>query len=150
MSQSFVSQTSSKGTTKHIVLIVLETSLLGSFVVLDGSYSHTYHHYTGHNHHYLDKNLLEQWRDSYQNNDDYDLYDNDMYENHDLSEHLQSICDDLDITVRGSTRLTFDNQANLQTIVMDMPSGLWFPKLELEDPRYFMNQNQHPSRILSK
>nr|GEV10076.1 hypothetical protein [Tanacetum cinerariifolium] len=34
-------------------------------------------------------------------NDDYDPYDDDMYENHDLSEHLQAICDDLDITVRG-------------------------------------------------
>ncbi|GKC19013.1 copia protein, partial [Tanacetum coccineum] len=40
-------------------------------------------------------------RDSYPDNDDYDPYDDDMYENHDLSEHLQSICDDLDITVRG-------------------------------------------------
>ncbi|GJU68848.1 hypothetical protein Tco_1255107 [Tanacetum coccineum] len=37
----------------------------------------------------------------YLGNDDYDPYDDDMYENHDLSEHLQSICDDLDITVRG-------------------------------------------------
>ncbi|GJT42792.1 hypothetical protein Tco_0951507 [Tanacetum coccineum] len=45
--------------------------------------------------------LLEQWRYSYPNNDDYDPYDDDMYENHDLSEHLQSICDDLDIMVRG-------------------------------------------------
>ncbi|GKE91001.1 beta-caryophyllene synthase, partial [Tanacetum coccineum] len=35
---------------------------------------------------------LEQWRDSYLDNDDYDPYDDDMYENHDLSEHLQSIC----------------------------------------------------------
>nr|GEX90692.1 hypothetical protein [Tanacetum cinerariifolium] len=43
--------------------------------------------------------LLEQWRDSYPDNDDYDPYDDDMYENHDLSEHLQSICDDLDITI---------------------------------------------------
>nr|GEW90424.1 hypothetical protein [Tanacetum cinerariifolium] len=43
--------------------------------------------------------LLEQWRNSYPNNDDYDLYDDDMYENHDLSEHLQSICNDFDITV---------------------------------------------------
>nr|GEU70708.1 putative reverse transcriptase domain-containing protein [Tanacetum cinerariifolium] len=34
-------------------------------------------------------------------NDDYDSYDDDMYENHDLSGHLQSICDDLDITVCG-------------------------------------------------
>ncbi|GKA26933.1 cytokinin dehydrogenase 3-like protein [Tanacetum coccineum] len=45
--------------------------------------------------------LLEQWRDSYPDNDDYDPYDDDMYENHDFSEHLQSICDDIDITVRG-------------------------------------------------
>nr|GEW18077.1 hypothetical protein [Tanacetum cinerariifolium] len=44
--------------------------------------------------------LLEQWRDSYLDNHDYDPYDDDMYENHDLSEHLQSICDDLDLTVR--------------------------------------------------
>ncbi|GJX49950.1 hypothetical protein Tco_0276795 [Tanacetum coccineum] len=42
--------------------------------------------------------LLEQWRGSYPDNGDYDLYDDDMYENHDMSEHLQSICDDLDIT----------------------------------------------------
>ncbi|GJZ28782.1 hypothetical protein Tco_0573429 [Tanacetum coccineum] len=34
------------------------------------------------------------------NNDDYDSYDDDMYENQDLSKHLQSICDDLDITGR--------------------------------------------------
>ncbi|GJU05333.1 hypothetical protein Tco_1121763, partial [Tanacetum coccineum] len=50
---------------------------------------------------YGTNSLLEQWRDSYPHNDDYDPYDDDMYENHDLSEHLQSICDDLDITVRG-------------------------------------------------
>ncbi|GJU25225.1 hypothetical protein Tco_1163846 [Tanacetum coccineum] len=50
---------------------------------------------------YGTNSLLEQWRDSYLDNDDYDPYDDDMYENHDLSEHLQSICDDLDITVRG-------------------------------------------------
>ncbi|GJU60878.1 ARID DNA-binding domain-containing protein [Tanacetum coccineum] len=40
---------------------------------------------------YGTNSLLEQWRDSYLNNDDYDPYDDDMYENHDLSEHLQSI-----------------------------------------------------------
>ncbi|GKE35054.1 hypothetical protein Tco_1454376 [Tanacetum coccineum] len=49
---------------------------------------------------YGTNSFLEQWRDSYPDNDDYDPYDDDMYENHDLSEHLQSICDDLDITVR--------------------------------------------------
>nr|GEV78657.1 hypothetical protein [Tanacetum cinerariifolium] len=50
---------------------------------------------------YPTNSLLEQWRDSYPDNDDYDPYDDDMYENHDLSEHLQFIYDDLDITVRG-------------------------------------------------
>ncbi|GJW62210.1 ATPase, F1/V1/A1 complex, alpha/beta subunit [Tanacetum coccineum] len=43
--------------------------------------------------------LLEQWRDSYPDNDDYNPYDDDMYENHEMSAYLQSICDDLDITV---------------------------------------------------
>nr|GFC80164.1 hypothetical protein [Tanacetum cinerariifolium] len=50
---------------------------------------------------YATNSLLEQWWDSYPDNDDYDPYDDDMYNNHDLSEHLQSICDDLDITVHG-------------------------------------------------
>ncbi|GJV30013.1 hypothetical protein Tco_1386461 [Tanacetum coccineum] len=47
------------------------------------------------------KKSKDALRDSYSDNDDYDPYDDDMYENHDLSEHLQSICDDLDITVYG-------------------------------------------------
>ncbi|GJV67019.1 hypothetical protein Tco_1482528 [Tanacetum coccineum] len=37
---------------------------------------------------YGTNSLLEQWRDSYPDNDDYDSYDDDMYENHDMSEHL--------------------------------------------------------------
>ncbi|GJX49687.1 ATPase, F1/V1/A1 complex, alpha/beta subunit [Tanacetum coccineum] len=53
---------------------------------------------------YGTNSLLEQWRDSYPDNDDYDPYDDDMYKNHDLSEHLQSICDDLDITVCGGKK----------------------------------------------
>ncbi|GJU00257.1 putative reverse transcriptase domain-containing protein [Tanacetum coccineum] len=39
-------------------------------------------------------------RISTSDNDDYDPYDDDMYENHDMSEHIQSICDGLYITVR--------------------------------------------------
>ncbi|GJZ07386.1 copia protein [Tanacetum coccineum] len=50
---------------------------------------------------YGTNSLLKQWRDSYPDNDDYDPYDDDMYENHDMSEYLQSICANLDITVRG-------------------------------------------------
>nr|GEW01756.1 hypothetical protein [Tanacetum cinerariifolium] len=49
---------------------------------------------------YGTNSLLEQYRNSYPDNDDYDPYDDDeMYENHDLSKHLQSICDDLNIMV---------------------------------------------------
>ncbi|GKA56295.1 hypothetical protein Tco_0755367 [Tanacetum coccineum] len=50
---------------------------------------------------YGTNSLLEQWKDSCLDNEDYNPYDNDMYKNHDLSKHLQSICNDLDITVRG-------------------------------------------------
>nr|GEW35782.1 hypothetical protein [Tanacetum cinerariifolium] len=50
---------------------------------------------------YGTNSLLKQWRDSYPDNNDYDPYDDDMYENHGLFEHLQSICDDLDIMVLG-------------------------------------------------
>nr|GEX66296.1 hypothetical protein [Tanacetum cinerariifolium] len=53
---------------------------------------------------YGTNSLLEHWRDSYPDNDDYDPYDDDMYENHDMSEHLQSNCDDLDITVRDKKK----------------------------------------------
>ncbi|GJV36423.1 nucleotide-diphospho-sugar transferase [Tanacetum coccineum] len=48
--------------------------------------------------------LLKNNKILYPDNDDYDPYDEDIYENHDLSEHLQSICDDLDITVRGKKK----------------------------------------------
>nr|GEV24608.1 hypothetical protein [Tanacetum cinerariifolium] len=50
---------------------------------------------------YGTNSLLEQWRVSYLDNDDYVSYDDDMYDNHDFSKHLQSICDDLDIMVHG-------------------------------------------------
>nr|GEU51840.1 hypothetical protein [Tanacetum cinerariifolium] len=49
---------------------------------------------------YGTNSLLEQWRNSYMDNDDYDPYDDDMYKNHEMSEHLLFICDDLDITIR--------------------------------------------------
>ncbi|GKB62433.1 hypothetical protein Tco_0918619 [Tanacetum coccineum] len=48
--------------------------------------------------------VFDETRDSYPDNDDYDPYDDDMYENHDMSEHLQSIYDDLDITVHGKKK----------------------------------------------
>ncbi|GKF17998.1 hypothetical protein Tco_0062916, partial [Tanacetum coccineum] len=55
----------------------------------------------GSNKGYGTNSLLKQRRDSYPDNDYYDPYNNDMYENNDLSKHLQSICDDLDIMVCG-------------------------------------------------
>ncbi|GJZ13400.1 EF-hand domain pair containing protein [Tanacetum coccineum] len=66
---------------------------------------------------YDTNSLLEQWRDSYPDNDDYDPYDDDMNENHVMSEHLQSICDDLDITlIYGELD---------QMVFTDMISGVW-------------------------
>ncbi|GJY38102.1 hypothetical protein Tco_0424466 [Tanacetum coccineum] len=45
--------------------------------------------------------LLEQWTESYENADyGYDPYDDDMYEDQDIPDKLQDICDKLDITVR--------------------------------------------------
>ncbi|GJS06430.1 hypothetical protein Tco_0363226 [Tanacetum coccineum] len=49
---------------------------------------------------YGTNSLLEQWR-KIKRDDDYDAYDDDLYESHDMSNHLQAICDDLDITVHG-------------------------------------------------
>ncbi|GJV35517.1 hypothetical protein Tco_1407994 [Tanacetum coccineum] len=52
---------------------------------------------------YGTNSLLEQWRKT-QQDDDYDLYDDDLYENHDMSYHLQAIYDYLDITVCGQKK----------------------------------------------
>ncbi|GJV97683.1 hypothetical protein Tco_1549260 [Tanacetum coccineum] len=46
--------------------------------------------------------LLKQWRYTYGNADyDYDLYDDDMYEGQEIPDNIQSICNNLDINVRG-------------------------------------------------
>ncbi|GJV26294.1 hypothetical protein Tco_1378989 [Tanacetum coccineum] len=45
---------------------------------------------------YGTNSLLEQWRET-KRDDDYDPYDDDLYESHYMSDHLQAICDDLDI-----------------------------------------------------
>ncbi|GJW66963.1 hypothetical protein Tco_0121387 [Tanacetum coccineum] len=44
--------------------------------------------------------LLVQWR-STKPDDDYDPYDDDLYDSDDMSENLQAICDDIDIPVNG-------------------------------------------------
>ncbi|GJT77284.1 putative reverse transcriptase domain-containing protein [Tanacetum coccineum] len=49
---------------------------------------------------YGTNSLFEQRRTT-KRDDDYDPYDDDLYESHDMSENLQAICDDIDITVHG-------------------------------------------------
>ncbi|GKA75559.1 hypothetical protein Tco_0781937 [Tanacetum coccineum] len=54
---------------------------------------------------YGTNSLLEQWKESYENDDyDYDPYDDDMYEGHEILDKLQSMCDNLDIKVRGRNK----------------------------------------------
>ncbi|GKA33611.1 zinc finger, CCHC-type containing protein [Tanacetum coccineum] len=51
---------------------------------------------------YCTNSLLEQWKGTYENDDyDFDPYDDDMYEGHDIPEKIQAICDNLDIKVHG-------------------------------------------------
>ncbi|GJU15739.1 reverse transcriptase domain-containing protein [Tanacetum coccineum] len=51
---------------------------------------------------YGTNSLLEQWKETYENADyDYDTYDDDMYEGQEIPDKIQSICDNLDIKVRG-------------------------------------------------
>ncbi|GJU00982.1 reverse transcriptase domain-containing protein [Tanacetum coccineum] len=46
--------------------------------------------------------LLEQWTKTYENADyNNDLYDDDMYEDKEIPDNIQSICDMLDIKLRG-------------------------------------------------
>nr|GFB65640.1 hypothetical protein [Tanacetum cinerariifolium] len=49
---------------------------------------------------YGTNSLLEQWMTT-KWDDDYDPFDDDLYESHHISENLQVISDDLDITTRG-------------------------------------------------
>ncbi|GJZ07292.1 hypothetical protein Tco_0541085, partial [Tanacetum coccineum] len=51
---------------------------------------------------YGTKSLLEQYRETYGNAKyDYDPYDDDLYEGQIILDHIQSICDNFDIKVRG-------------------------------------------------
>ncbi|GJU42149.1 hypothetical protein Tco_1195106 [Tanacetum coccineum] len=51
---------------------------------------------------YGTNSLLEQWKETYKNADhNYDPYDDDMHESQEIPDKIQSICDNLDIKVRG-------------------------------------------------
>ncbi|GJU77852.1 putative RNA-directed DNA polymerase [Tanacetum coccineum] len=71
---------------------------------------------------YGTNSLLEQWKETYENADyDYDPYDDEMYEGHKISNKIQSICENLDIKVRGRRKkydseveVVFDETANLR------------------------------------
>nr|GEX45293.1 disease resistance response protein 206-like [Tanacetum cinerariifolium] len=53
-----------------------------------------------------DESLPEQWKKSYENGDyKYDPYDDDMYGDQEIPDKLQTICDDLDIKVRGGKKI---------------------------------------------
>ncbi|GKD78360.1 hypothetical protein Tco_1340981, partial [Tanacetum coccineum] len=56
---------------------------------------------------YGTNSLLEQWKESYENADyDYDPYDDDLYERHEIPNNIQSICDNFDINVQGCKKIS--------------------------------------------
>uniref|UniRef100_A0A6L2JZX1 Probable inactive poly [ADP-ribose] polymerase SRO2 n=1 Tax=Tanacetum cinerariifolium TaxID=118510 RepID=A0A6L2JZX1_TANCI len=62
---------------------------------------------------YGTNNMLEQWKETKQD-DEYDTYDDDMYEKNNMIHHLQAICDDLDIMLRVSKDPIEGEQVNIQ------------------------------------
>ncbi|GJZ35198.1 hypothetical protein Tco_0581015 [Tanacetum coccineum] len=59
--------------------------------------------------------LLEQLRET-KRDDDYDPYDDDLYESHDMSEDLQVICDDFDIKFFGDDLDNKDNDSDVEEV----------------------------------
>nr|GEU68455.1 hypothetical protein [Tanacetum cinerariifolium] len=57
---------------------------------------------------YGTKSLLEQWRKT-KVDDDYDSYDDDLYDGHDMSENLHAICDDLDQSLWSEEKIDLFN-----------------------------------------
>ncbi|GJR08585.1 putative reverse transcriptase domain-containing protein [Tanacetum coccineum] len=69
--------------------------------------------------------LLEQWRDTYENDDyDYDPYDDDMYDGQEIPDNIQAICDNLDIKVDAFNMGCNGDQNSLYSIprTFDVPS----------------------------
>nr|GEY97084.1 structural maintenance of chromosomes protein 1 [Tanacetum cinerariifolium] len=54
---------------------------------------------------YGTNSLLGQWRETYENaNYNYDPYDEDMYEDQEIADNIQSICDNFDVKARGRNK----------------------------------------------
>ncbi|GKC62299.1 hypothetical protein Tco_1094897 [Tanacetum coccineum] len=72
---------------------------------------------------YGTNSLLEQWKESYENDDyDYDPYDDDMYEAQEIPDKLQSMCDNLDIKVREEILFHLDKRYTLLSNMTQTPS----------------------------
>ncbi|GJR40973.1 pol polyprotein [Tanacetum coccineum] len=61
------------------------------------------------------KSLLKQWRES----NDYDPYNDDMYEGQEISDNIQTICDNLDIKEGYEFENTCNNDKNLSEIQLE-------------------------------
>ncbi|GJS49561.1 zf-CCHC domain-containing protein [Tanacetum coccineum] len=57
---------------------------------------------------YGTNSLLDQWKEYYRDEDnDYEPYDDDMYDGQDIPAKIQDICDNLDIKVRGRSGFAY-------------------------------------------
>nr|GEY34338.1 zinc knuckle CX2CX4HX4C [Tanacetum cinerariifolium] len=70
---------------------------------------------------YGTNSLLEQWRDSYPDNDDYDPYDDDMYENHDLNNWVKHGLKRIMMNSKGFFFFKFDSRAGLKVVLEGGP-----------------------------
>ncbi|GKC68000.1 hypothetical protein Tco_1100598 [Tanacetum coccineum] len=59
--------------------------------------------------------LWEHWKET-KWDDDYDPYDDDLYDSHDMSDNLQAICDEFDITIHGDLKLQVINEERIEEV----------------------------------
>ncbi|GJS21831.1 hypothetical protein Tco_0450463 [Tanacetum coccineum] len=78
----------------------LERQILNSKLMFVDDDRNPLAHSGGSDRGYGNNSLFGQWRET-KRDDDYDPYGDDLYEIHDMSYHLQPICDELDIMVHG-------------------------------------------------
>ncbi|GJW43656.1 hypothetical protein Tco_0072455 [Tanacetum coccineum] len=48
--------------------------------------------------------------------DDFDPYDDELYDSHDMSDNLQAICDEFDITIHGDLKLQVINEERIEEV----------------------------------